>query len=152
MREQPEELSINLNWNRTTPDFKYDTFDRTHTIKYMGGAESKMTSSPKFKGDPSLPTPEEALAGAVAGCHFLTFMAIASKSGYTVDRYEDEVKSLMLKDEEGISYVARISLNPKVTFSGDKIPDREKLERLHDKAHKYCFIARSVKSEVVIHF
>ena len=39
-------------------------------------------------------------------------------------------------------------MHPKITFSGDKQPDADQLEKLHDKAHHECFLANSVKTEI----
>ena len=47
--------------------------------------------------------------------------------------------------------VNTIDLFPEVTFAGDKKPDAAALERLHDAAHKRCFIANSLTATVTIH-
>ncbi len=39
-------------------------------------------------------------------------------------------------------------LHPSVEFSGERLPDRAEIERLHHEAHEACFIANSVKTEV----
>ena len=39
-------------------------------------------------------------------------------------------------------------LHPAVEFSGERLPDRAEIERLHHEAHEACFIANSVKTEV----
>ena len=41
-----------------------------------------------------------------------------------------------------------VILHPAVEFSGEKLPSREEVERLHHEAHDACFIANSVKTEV----
>ncbi|MGP5177861.1 OsmC family protein [Psychrobacter aquimaris] len=41
------------------------------------------------------------------------------------------------------------SFKPHVKFSGDKQPTMEQLEKMHHQAHEQCFIANSVKTEVV---
>ena len=43
-----------------------------------------------------------------------------------------------------------VTLRPLVTFSGPKLPDRAALDALHHAAHAECFIAASIRSEVVI--
>ena len=35
-----------------------------------------------------------------------------------------------------------------VRFSGDRMPTRSEIERLHHLAHEGCFIANSVRTEV----
>jgi organic hydroperoxide reductase OsmC/OhrA len=43
-----------------------------------------------------------------------------------------------------------VVLRPKIVFSGTRLPTLEELEALHHEAHEECFIANSVKSEIVI--
>ena len=43
-----------------------------------------------------------------------------------------------------------MTLTPQVSFSGEKTPSPEELRQLHDQAHHACFIANSVKTEVVV--
>ena len=47
------------------------------------------------------------------------------------------------------TWMSRVTLRPKVTFSG-AAPSAQELQALHHRAHEKCFIANSVKSEVVI--
>jgi organic hydroperoxide reductase OsmC/OhrA len=54
----------------------------------------------------------------------------------------------MEKNAEGKVAVTRVTLRPKVVFSGERIPSREELGDLHHKAHENCFIANSVKTEI----
>jgi organic hydroperoxide reductase OsmC/OhrA len=44
--------------------------------------------------------------------------------------------------------MARVTLRPRIVFSGDKRPRRADVDALHHKAHEACYIANSVKSEV----
>ena len=46
--------------------------------------------------------------------------------------------------------MTRVTLRPAVTFSGAKQPTAEELDALHHKAHEECYIANSVKTEVVV--
>ena len=138
-----------ISWKRETPDFKYETFDRTHTITYAGGGSIKSSSAAEYSGNSQYPNPEELLASALATCHMLTFLAIASKSKIVVNSYEDNAVATLDKNAEGVICVTHITLNPKIVFETD-IP-AEKLKSLHEKAHKNCFIANSIKCEVMIH-
>ena len=45
--------------------------------------------------------------------------------------------------------VQRIVLRPSVRFSGEG-PNQEELRKLHEKAHRGCFIASSINTEVRI--
>jgi organic hydroperoxide reductase OsmC/OhrA len=43
-----------------------------------------------------------------------------------------------------------VTLRPKIQFSGEKLPTREELTLMHHQAHEACFIANSVKTEVIV--
>ena len=46
--------------------------------------------------------------------------------------------------------VKRIVLRPKISFSGEKLPTPEELADLHHLAHEECYIANSLKTEIVV--
>ena len=54
------------------------------------------------------------------------------------------------QDEAGSLAITKVTLRPVVRYSGEKLPTGEDLARLHDQAHHDCFIANSVKTEVVV--
>jgi len=78
----------------------------------------------------------------------LTFLAIASKKGISVDHYEDRAVGFLEKDKDGKMSVTRVELHPQISFSPSGGVIQEKLESLHSSAHEHCFIANSVKSKV----
>jgi len=94
--------------------------------------------------------PEEALVAATSSCHMLWFLSLAAKRGFVVDSYVDEAFGVMEKNETGKLAITRITLRPNIQFSGDKVPSAEELKSLHHTAHEECFIANSLKSEVLI--
>ena len=49
---------------------------------------------------------------------------------------------------EGRLAMTVVTLHPDARFSGDRIPTREELGRMHLQAHEACFIANSVRTEV----
>jgi len=65
-----------------------------------------------------------------------------------VDRYFDAATGVMEKNAEGRVAMTVVTLHPEVTFSGERRPSREELDKLHHDAHEACFIANSVKAEV----
>lgn len=93
--------------------------------------------------------PEEAFVAALSSCHMLVFLSIAAKRRYVIDSYVDAAEGALTVGENGKEWVSRVVLNPKVVFSGDKQPSYEQLEKMHHMAHENCFIANSVKTEIV---
>jgi organic hydroperoxide reductase OsmC/OhrA len=55
----------------------------------------------------------------------------------------------MGKDERGRIALLTIRLRPQIIFTGRQ-PSAEDLARLHEEAHERCFIANSLRSEVVV--
>jgi len=94
--------------------------------------------------------PEEAYVAALSSCHMLTFLFLAAKQGFEVDRYEDEAVGSMTKNEKGVPWISRVTLHPRVLYHADKVPTAQEAERLHHLSHEQCYIAQSVKTEVIV--
>jgi organic hydroperoxide reductase OsmC/OhrA len=94
--------------------------------------------------------PEEAFVAAISSCHMLTFLSIAAKKRFVVDSYEDKALGIMTKNENGKLFVSKVTLDPAIEFSGDKVPTPEQIADMHHLAHKECFIANSVLTEIVV--
>jgi organic hydroperoxide reductase OsmC/OhrA len=144
------EFKVKLEWKRNGEDFSYDHFDRTHQITFDGGVSIQASSAQEYLGKKEYPNPEELLLAASSNCHMLTFLAIAAKSKYTVDHYEDHPTTTLEKNSEGKTVIGKVTLRPRVIFSGDNIPTEEKIKVLHEKSHKYCFIANSICAETAV--
>jgi organic hydroperoxide reductase OsmC/OhrA len=80
----------------------------------------------------------------------LTFLSLAAKKRFTVDRYEDRAVGVMTANPRGKLYISRITLDPVIEFSGERIPSPEQIADLHHLSHQECFIANSVLTDVVV--
>lgn len=74
----------------------------------------------------------------------LTFLALASMKKYTIAVYEDNAVEVLEKNEKSRMVVTKLYLRPKITFTGDNIPDEMIINEIHHRAHKEYFIANSV--------
>jgi organic hydroperoxide reductase OsmC/OhrA len=137
-------------WARNGADFGYKTYPRDHAWRFDNGIEIPGSAAPAYLGNPDRVDPEGAFVAALASCHMLTFLALASNRGFVVDSYEDCAVGHLGKNANGKMAVVRIDLHPQITFSGAKLPAQSDLDWLHDKAHKECFIANSVNTEVTV--
>ena len=135
-------------------DFAGNRYSRRHVIRFDGGAEIAASSSPLSvpvpMSDASAIDPEEAFVASLSSCHMLWFLALAAKAGFSVTRYADAAVGTMEKNAQGRVAITRVRLRPDVAFSGERQPDNARTLQLHHDAHDACFIANSVKSEVVV--
>src|SRR5262249_15202108 len=67
-----------------------------------------------------------------------------------LDSYEDAAVGHMEKNADGKLAITRVELRPKITWSGNRRPSTEELEKTHHAAHENCFIANSVKTNVTV--
>ncbi|MBF0237086.1 MAG: OsmC family protein [SAR324 cluster bacterium] len=144
------EHKTQLVWQRTTADFDWKTYNREHTVRYKNGQTISGSAATAFFGSPDCVDPEEMFTGSLSSCHMLTFLAIASKKRFIVDAYNDEATGYLEKNESGKMMMTRVILRPDITFGGVNLPTDQELHDMHELAHKQCFIANSVTTEVVI--
>jgi organic hydroperoxide reductase OsmC/OhrA len=137
-----------IHWTRGGKAFGYKTYSRDHVWRFENGVEVPASAAPAYLGNPERVDPEGALVAALSSCHMLTFLALAANRGFVVDSYEDRAVGVLEKNAQGKLAITRVELRPKIAFSGPKTPSPADMEWLHDKAHRECFIANSVTTEV----
>ena len=154
VREMTHEYRATVAWTRGDAKFTDQRYSRGLSWSFDGGITVPASSSPLSVRLPysvaEAVDPEEAFVAAVSSCHMLTFLYVAAKQGFVVDSYADEAVGEMTRNERGRMWVSRVTLAPAITFSGDKRPTSEQLDELHHLAHDECYIANSIKSEVVV--
>lgn len=143
-----------VDWTRGDQDFLDGRYSRRHVLRFDGGAELAGSASPHSVrvpfADPSAVDPEESLVGAAAACHMLWFLSLAARQGFLVDRYSDAASGVMTSDERGKLFFSRITLRPRIEFSGKRRPTPVELAALHEAAHADCYIANSLRGEIVV--
>ena len=144
------EHRFELRWKHAGGEYKYESYDRTHRWRFGGGVEVDASSAPEYLGRAELPNPEEALVAALSSCHMLSFLAIAARQRFAVESYTDEAVGWLEKDADGKLAITRVELRPRTTFSGEKRPGAADVARMHEQAHRVCFIANSVKTQVSV--
>ncbi len=142
-------------WKNDSPEsFAKNQYSRAHTWSFDGGVEVPASSSPHSVRLPfsveNAVDPEEALVASASSCHMLTFLWIAAKKGFLIDSYLDNAVGEMTADAGGKQWISKITLDPKIEWSGERLPTSEELAELHHLAHEQCYIANSIRSEVVV--
>jgi organic hydroperoxide reductase OsmC/OhrA len=149
------EYRATVSWTREAEaKFTDQRYSRGHSWAFDGGITVPASSSPLSVRLPfsvaEAVDPEEALVAALSSCHMLTFLYVAAKQGFVVDAYADEAVGEMTKNEHGKFWVSKVTLAPAIVFSGEKRPTTQQLDELHHLAHEECYIANSVKTEIVV--
>ena len=134
-------------------DFATGRYSRGHSVVFGSGYEAPGTASPHVVGNKwsvsGAVDPEEMLVSAINTCHMLSFLHVAREAGFTVTRYRDEAVGVMEKNAAGELWVSKVTLHPEISYVGPQ-PTPDQREHMHHKAHEVCFIAKSVKTEIVV--
>ncbi len=133
--------SAHLSWAGST-GAGYESYDRTHTIDGVA-----MSADPAFRGDPSLPNPEQLLLAAAASCQLLSFLAVAARARIDVLGYTDEASAVMPEDDPP-TRITSIVLRPRIRVRAG--PSEDRVRHLVEVAHRECFIANSLRSSIAI--
>lgn len=143
-----------VRWMRGDAVFTDDAYSRGHVWQFDGGLEVAASASPHIVPVPMSVAenvdPEEAFVAALSSCHMLFFLSLAQKKGLTVDRYVDQAVAHMGANANGRTAITRVVLRPECSFAGELQPTRSDVDKLHHQAHRLCFIANSVTTDVVI--
>lgn len=144
------EHRVTLKWFKGDVPFTYETYTRNHQVTFKDGPPVMVSASPVYLGDPRHGDPEDLLVAALSSCHMLSFLAICAKKRITVEAYDDEAVGSLEKDPSmgsgGKIWMTRVTLRPKVRADADSAT----LQQVHHLAHQACFIANSVKTQVLV--
>jgi len=144
-----------VDWSLAAPgeDFLKGRYPRAHGVVFGSGVEVPGTASHHVVGNrwaaANSVDPEEMLVGSINQCHMLTFLHIAREAGFVVTAYRDEAEGVMTKRDDGEMWVSKVVLRPQITYEGRQ-PTPAERDDMHHRAHHMCFIANSVKTEIVV--
>ncbi|KIC20362.1 OsmC family protein [Leisingera sp. ANG-Vp] len=144
------ELSVDVSWFRNTPHLIEGQVDKAHEILYNSQFTLPGDAAPDWGGDPDSTNPEQALAASLSSCHMMTFLALAAKAGWPVATYADHAEAALGKTEKGMMAVTELKLSPRVTFDTGFDVTPAKVEEMHERAHRYCFVANSISAKMTI--
>jgi organic hydroperoxide reductase OsmC/OhrA len=140
------EHRASVEWQRSG-EFRYETYSRAHTLQFESirvPGNAAPGNIPQTVVPQEGVDPEQAFVAALSSCHMLWFLHLACQRKWVVDRYVDEAVGVLEK-----TWISRVTLRPRVTFSGRQ-PSADELSALHHAAHEKCYIANSVRTEISI--
>jgi organic hydroperoxide reductase OsmC/OhrA len=141
--------AVDVEWtgNRGTGTSGYRDYGRDNVVRAAGkaaGAKPDLAGSADrtFHGDADRWNPEELLVAALAQCHMLSYLHVASSHGIRVTAYTDAATGTMRTTPDGGGSFQSVTLRPRVTITDPA--QRELAHGLHHEAAQKCFIAASV--------
>jgi organic hydroperoxide reductase OsmC/OhrA len=142
-----------IEWRRGDAPFEIASYSRSHRIAFEPsvGIAGNAARENLPQGAPHAPgaDPEQMFVASLSSCHMLWFLSLAARKRLLVDGYADEAEGVLSKNAEGRTAMTRVTLRPAVEFAG-VLPSPETFAELHHEAHERCFIANSVRTEVII--
>jgi len=135
-----------LSWTGST-GAGWSEYDRGH-VAVAPPAELELgLTTGEEQGDPRLLNPEQLVVVAASSCQMLWFLHLAAKARIDVVGYADDPNGVMPEDEPPVR-LTRITLRPRIDVAGDA--NEERILQLVEKAHEYCYVANSLRTEVAI--
>jgi organic hydroperoxide reductase OsmC/OhrA len=147
MAERAHVYETRVVWTGNTGEgtSSYTGYGRDHVVRGEGKPELLMSSDPAFRGDPAVYNPEELLVASLSSCHMLWYLALCAKAKIIVKAYEDRPMGRLVVGKPGGGHFEEVVLRPVVTIESG---DTETARRLHEDAHRECFISNSVNFPV----
>src|SRR3954467_15512959 len=125
-----------IRWSRTgDDDFAKGQYSRAHTWAFDGGLTVPASPSPHIVpapwNDPAGVDPEEAFVASLSSCHMLFFVDFARRAGFVGDSCVEGAEGVLDKRGDGKMAMTRVTLRPRVEFSGANPPTAEEMADLH---------------------
>jgi organic hydroperoxide reductase OsmC/OhrA len=143
-------FAVSVEWqgNLGTGTSSYKAFSRDHVVR-VDGVHGKRaiegSAARPFHGDAERWNPEEQLIAALAQCHLLSYLHVATQAGVVVESYTDAATGTLHVEADGSGALVEVVLRPVVTISAG---DPATALALHAEANRLCFIANSVNFPV----
>ena len=135
-----------IRWSGST-GLGHAAYDRTHEAVAPPAEQTVRLTTAERLGDPGVLDPEQLLVMAASSCQLLSFLHVAAKARIDVVEYEDEAEGVMPEDDKPLR-ITRITLRPRIVVNGDA--SEEWVRRLVELAHQHCYIANSLRTEVLL--
>ena len=150
--ERVHRYNVRCAWQGST-GAGYNHYERGHVVHAPPAtAALTLSSDPAFLGNAALLNPEQLLVVAASSCQLLSFLAVAARARVDVLSYEDRAEAVMPADDPPVR-IKTIWLRPRIVVaagSSGAQATEARVRQLVDLAHKECFIANSLKSDVIV--
>ncbi len=106
----------------------------------------EFSAPPEFQGQAGIWSPEDFFLAAIVTCFITTFRAIAEFSKFPFQGLRATAEGVLQKGDGGYKFT-EVHLRPVLTVEQED--DRERAQRLLEKAERACLISRSIQSKIV---
>lgn len=149
MKKQYYTAEIRWTGNNGAGTERYNSYNRCHEISINQKPVLFGSADPMFLGDNTKYNPEELLLSSLSACHMLWYLHLCAEQRVVVTNYMDCADGELRLFENGSGKFDSVTLNPIVEVKAESmVPTAIKL---HQDAHKMCFIANSVNFPVHHH-
>ena len=155
---EAHDYSAHIIWegNKGQGTATYSGYGREYRVLVSGKPDLAGSADPMFRGDSARHNPEDLFVAAISGCHLLSYLALCARQGVRVLSYEDEARGRLKLDADGGGRFEEVRLHPHVTIQGQGEENRALALKLHEEAHRLCFIANScsvpIRHEATVDF
>jgi organic hydroperoxide reductase OsmC/OhrA len=144
--------SAHVRWTGST-GAGWESYDRAHEAVSPPADQAVRLTTGERHGDPSILNPEQLVVMAASSCQLLFFLHLAAKARIDVVEYADEASGVMPDDDPPVR-LTQIVLRPRIVVKGGQGegsgPGDEQILRLVHLAHEHCYIANSLRTEVLL--
>lgn len=147
LKEHLYQISLQWTGNNGQGTANYQAYDRAYQIEVSGKPIIFGSSDVAFRGDKTKYNPEELFVASISSCHMLWYLHLCANAGIVVISYSDRSKGKMCETKEGGGRFTEVVLKPEITIKSEH--NLEKARKLHQEAHKFCFIANSVNFPIL---
>ena len=105
------------------------------------------SAPPEFLGESGVWTPEHFFVASVVTCYLSTFSGTAEASKFGFISLEVDAEGVLEKGAEGWRFT-EVKLRPALKIAREE--DRERANRLLEKAERSCLVARSISARVML--
>ncbi|WP_423917673.1 OsmC family protein [Frigoribacterium sp. 2-23] len=136
--------AVSVDWTgaRGVGTTSYRAYGRDDVLSAEGKHDIEGSADRTFHGDADRWNPEELLLGALAQCHMLSYLHVATTLGVVVTAYTDSAVGTMEQTADGGGHFTSATLRPVVTVADASMVDAAR--DAHAEASRKCFIAASV--------
>ena len=146
MPERVHRYEARTRWSGST-GLGWDSYGREHDAAAPPAERSLTLTTGEEQGDPRVLNPEQLVLMAASSCQLLWFLHLAAKARIDVVEYEDRAEAEMPEHDRPVR-LTRIVLRPRIVVAS--ATSEERVQKLVELAHRECYIANSLRSELTI--